>query len=555
MLLFGAYDQDFNFIPYNLPTNLGPASDEANALRTQTLGEPSFAYLQEIDVNDLFTDATLQGINAEVNYQGDSYLVTFIPAWRKTEQASGFVSPGFNVGSWQDDAEQLSLELRISGELSDAFEYIGGLYYFDEDISGNNTLNQEYILPLEDYTTTNRSDAIFGEMTYHLNGEHRFILGARYTKDDKKMQGQLVNFISFCGGAGASSITPPDSFAQGCHIPGNLPNFPTLDNQEEVYQYLIQNGFISNVPTTEAPVNVIPLNNGIGQVLQTTEVADSSFSDDAITYKLSYEWDITLDSMIYFGFSTGYRAGGLEPGKSGSYDSEKIDAFTFGSNNLFLDGDLQLNFEAFHWEYEDQQINYFTVDQNGVLDRTTQNVGATSIQGFDIDAFWRASDDLTFTFKLAYLSTEYDDLVFVTSPPRNNINCPFEVTGTTTDGTPEMTFNCSGRQALFSPKWATHIGFEYTVPVGSYELVFSADSRWQDEQQSGFFYLEHEVIEAYSTTNMNVDLRGEDWTLGVYAHNIEDENRISMTQTPLVGITMAQYNVDMTYGARFTYNF
>ncbi len=552
----GSYDPDFNYISANIGPNEGPGSDSPNELRRTVLAAPGFGFLEGVNSDDLYIDATLKGVNAELTYSADDYTLTFIPAWRKTEQDSTFVGPGFNLGWWQDSAEQLSAELRVAGEFSDDIDYIVGAYIFDEELKGNNTFNQEFILPLEEYVSNNESQAIFGEITYYINDEHRLIIGGRYTNDDKTMQGVSNTFITFCGGLPPDLIVPPGSFEQGCATPGNLPHFPTFDTVEQANQFLIDNGWATNfIPIP--PGFLIPLDNGVGQILHSISEADASFSDSKFTYKLSYEWDVTPDSLMYLSYSTGYRAGGLQPGAESPYESETINAWTLGSKNVFLDDSLQLNFEAFYWEYEDQQITYFNLDDNNVLDNTTENVGQTTNKGFDVDLLWKVAENTHVSAKLEYLKAEYEDLFFYTSPPRDNINCPSTETGTLPDGTPLLEFNCSGSTPAFSPEWSYQLGIEHTLVFDSVNVVFALDTRWQDDQNSNFFNLAHEVIDAYSTTNVNISIEESDgiWSVDFYAHNLEDEYRVASTESPLLGIAMAQYNIDMTYGARFTYNF
>lgn len=552
----GAYDPDFNYIPSGLDVTEGPASEASNAYRNGVLSAPGFGFLNSIDSDELYTDATLKGLNAELIYRGEDFTMTFIPAWRKSEQDSRFVGPGFNYGWWQNSAEQRSAELRFAGMIGDNIDYIAGLYYFDEDLTGNNTFNQEFVLPFQDYTSSGTSKAIFGELTYHINDEMRLIGGARFTKDEKELTGEMNNFITFCGGLPPALITPPASFEQGCHIEGNLPHYPTLDTPAEASQWLVDNGWASNFIEIP-PGYLIPLDNGVGQILNAINVTDTSYSDSEPTFKISYEWDITNDSMLYMTLATGYRSGGLQPATNEPYESEFIKAYTLGANNIFLDGSLQLNVEAFYWDYEDQQISYFNVNDQNVLENTTTNVGASTNKGFDVDALWRATENTTITAKVQYLKATYDDLKFTTSPPRHNINCPMEVVGALDDGTPVMEFDCSGSQSIYSPEWSYQLGVEHVVPFNTMNLVLALDTRWQDDQVSGFNNLAHENIKAYSTTNVNVTLEDTDgdWTVGLFAHNLENKHRLTSTQSPLLGVAMGQYGLDMTYGIRATVNF
>ncbi|WP_296051222.1 hypothetical protein [uncultured Alteromonas sp.] len=132
-----------------------------------------------------------------------------------------------------------------------------------------------------------------------------------------------------------------------------------------------------------------------------------------------------------------------------------------------------------------------------------------------------------------------------------------EVVGALDDGTPVMEFDCSGSQSIYSPEWSYQLGVEHVVPFNTMNLVLALDTRWQDDQVSGFNNLAHENIKAYSTTNVNVTLEDTDgdWTVGLFAHNLENKHRLTSTQSPLLGVAMGQYGLDMTYGIRATVNF
>jgi iron complex outermembrane receptor protein len=91
-----------DFTPSGLSKNTGPTDPGANAIRTGVLHTPSFAFFTPIQQDDLYQDISWTGFMAEVNYQTDLGTLTFIPAYRESEQDYQFAGPGFapakNVG-------------------------------------------------------------------------------------------------------------------------------------------------------------------------------------------------------------------------------------------------------------------------------------------------------------------------------------------------------------------------------------------------------------------------------------------------------------------------
>jgi len=140
----------------NLDLSEGSGTALSQEFRGTVLSAPGFGFLSDIQ-DEPYTDASLWGIHAEIIKEFDAGVLTVIPAYREVEQDSIFSGPGFNSGWWQNEAQQSSIEMRFAGEQVGAFDYILGGIYFDEDVKGNNTFNQEFVLPLQDYTLNNKS--------------------------------------------------------------------------------------------------------------------------------------------------------------------------------------------------------------------------------------------------------------------------------------------------------------------------------------------------------------------------------------------------------------
>ncbi|MCP5144957.1 MAG: TonB-dependent receptor [Gammaproteobacteria bacterium] len=545
----------YTFVPSGLAPGEGTDTAAGNAYRNSILAAPGFGFLGDVQ-DEWYVDGKIVGINAEINYDTAIGQFTLIPAWREIKQDSMFNGPGFNSGWWQEDMKQTSVELRLAGETGSIVDYLVGGFYFTEDITGNNTFNQEFVLPLQEYKQDTTSWALFTQLTWNFSDTVRLITGARYTDDHKEMDGSIDNFITFCGGPPPGLITPPQSFTQGCQIPGNLPHFPTLDTVAQAEAFLRDNGWATVFNQVAPGVTIIPLNNGIATILHASNPNLNTYDKNKMTYRLSLEWDVADDSLVYGSFETGYRSGGFQLASVGLYQPEYLDAFTLGTKNRFLDGRLQLNAEIFYWDYKDQQISYFTLSEAGVLENLTDNVGKATSKGVDIDLLWLATDRTLLSAKVQYLDATYDDLHFVTSPPRDNINCPFNITGTN-NGTPVLDFDCSNNPAIYSPKWVVKLGIEHTFDLGRYDLTASADTTWTDDQVTGFNNLAHEVINDHTRTNLGLTLSAPDnrWSVNAYIRNLEDKRRVLATQAPLLGMAMTQFGAPMTYGIGVNYNF
>ncbi|MDE2435565.1 MAG: TonB-dependent receptor [Sphingomonadales bacterium] len=562
----GAYrpgPSGFTFIPATgLDSSEGLGTATANAFRTTNLGAPGFGFLAPMNTTP-YIRYTYWGVNAELNAETGIGKLTVIPAYRESDGSSSFSGPAFNTAYAKENDKQFSLETRLSGKTG-MVDYVVGGFYFNEKVKNVGEYNQEFVLPIQSYDHKTESWAAFGQLTAHLGDKFRLIGGARYTHDNKSIDGIINNFITFCGGI--PPVTPPASFGVGtlpggCANPGALPRYPNFTTTTDTVAWLIANGWIASGSTDAAHPQVYPLLSGAGVILKTYNPVVASGTYSRVTWKASAEYDVGPQNLLYATVETGYRAGGFQLAEGRpSYKPEYITAYSVGSKNRFLNNKVQLNLEAFLWKYRDQQITYFTVDSSGTLINSNENAGRLTIKGVDADLIVKPTRTTTLNAKVQYLDSQYDNLHLTTAPPRNNIACPMTLTGQLlSDGvTPIMDFNCSGKPGLFSPKWTVNLGAEQVVPVsGAMELVGSVNTSWRDAQWGGFEYLAFEHIPAYWTTDLNLALRSSNggWSIGAFVYNLEDKRRIARPQSSPIGLAMANYTAPRTYGLRLSAEF
>ena len=550
----------YTFIPSGLGVDEGFGSAAANAYRTTVLGAPGFGFLAPLNATPKL-DATYWGLNAEVNVTTGLGKLTIIPAYRESKDRSTFNAPAFNTARTNEDIKQFSLETRLAGQTG-ALDYVLGGYYFNEKIHAANEYNQEFVLPIQHYDHKTESWALFGQLTAHLGDKFRLIGGARYTHDNKSIDGLINNFITFCGGI--PPVTPPASFGVGglpggCANPGALPRYPNFLSVNDTISWLVSNGWIPAGSTAQPNDQVFPVMSGAGLILKTHFPVVDKGTYSRVTWKASAEYDIGATNLLYATVESGYRAGGFQLAEGRpSYKPEYITAYSIGSKNRFLDNKLQVNFEAFLWKYKDQQITYFTVDNSGTLINSNENAGRATIKGFDLDVIAKPASNTTLSAKVQYLDTKYDDLHLFTAAPRDNFSCPFTLTGATAGGAPVKDFNCSGNPLLFSPKWTVNLGAEQIVPLGSdLELVGSVNTAWRDSQWGAFEYLAFERIPGYWSTDLNLTLRNPNggWSVSGYVLNLEDKRHNLAPQSSPIGIAVGHYSAPLTYGVRVSASF
>ncbi|MFK8043084.1 TonB-dependent receptor, partial [Congregibacter sp.] len=552
-----------DFTPSGIPISTGPTDPRANELRTSVLHTPSFAPFQPIDPNDLFQDISWTGFMAEINYQTDVGTLTFLPSYRESEQDYQFAGPGFAPAKTEEENNQTSFELRFATDLDGPLNGILGAFYIDEEISTSTVFAQNYASPIQNYDNGGDSWAIFGQGTFELTETFRLNAGVRYTEDSKFADGISDTFVTFCGGAPFSGnfLTPPASFGNGC-ASGAMPAHPVTNDRDEFIQYFVDNGLIA--PDSEAdipgrgrpPFYDLTIPGGISPVLGTiVNVGDGELSSELdyseTTYRLGVEWDWADDNLLYATFETGYRAGGVDLSTaSPTYDPEYIDAFTIGSKNRFFDNTLQLNAELFLWEYDGQQVTYFTT-----LDSASAfpiaNADAT-IQGLDLDMIWAATSNTTIGLSMQFLDATYDELTLVSDPGRGRFGCASDGV---TNGI--ETYSCAGNEMLYSPEFGADLNLNHIVNMGNYDLSLTAVVSHRSEQQTNFLFLDETESDAYTMLNFDATLFADDagWSVSAFVRNATDERFSMNTNVSNRGLAYAIYSPPRTYGLRLAANF
>ncbi len=554
-----------DFIPSGLAINSGPTDAAANALRGSVLHAPSFAFYQPIDTDDLYQDISFTGWMAEINYQVDSGTFTVIPAYRESDQDYTFVGPGFSPAKTNEQNDQVSLEARFATELDGPLNGIVGVFYIDEEIKTSTVFAQNYSSPIQNYTNGGDSWAIFGQGTFEVSDTFRLNAGLRYTEDNKFADGISDTFVTFCGGSPASPFftTPPASFANGCQIPGNIPLHPITSDRDAFIADLVARGEIApgSVATIPIPGLLTPaypllraggITPNQGAIVNVGEGSlQSNLSYSEWTYRIGAELDWGDGNLLYAGFETGYRAGGVDLSAAApTYEPEYIDAFTIGSKNRFLDNTLQVNAELFFWQYDDQQVTYFTTLQGA---SAFPIAGADStIQGLDVDVIWAATDNTTIYGNFQLLDATYDDLNLISDPAQGRFGCAS--TGVTAG---VESYNCSGQSLLYSPDFGVDFGINHIINLSDYDLSLNADAAYRDEQATNFLFLPDTVADSYVTLNLEAMLTPADaaWALSVYVRNVTDERFLANTNVNNRGLTYGIFNPPQHYGARLRFDF
>ena len=454
---------------------------------------------------DGFLDNEFIGVSATIVGDMGFGTLTVIPAYRRSDVKFRTYLPGF-AGDVTDLAEQMSLEVRLASNEDQPLRYVLGAFYFGEDQVTENFFRQGNISTTRfNPRLETESIAVFGQLTFDLTDALRLVAGGRYTKEDKSQ------FTSTAAGGLPGPVLPPLS----------------------------------------APFT-----------------GDLSF--EKFTWKAGVEWDAGPQSLVYANVATGFKSGGFFVAQppNNTFAPETLTAYTVGAKNRFFDNKLQLNIEAFYWDYKDQQITFVGGVRTGAglfaQGSTTVNAGKSRIYGVEFEAKFAPSRNDLFNLNVQYLNGKYNSLTTANFSPTG---APV-TTGCTTlgsrlanpgvNGARFFDIDCSGRPTVNSPKWAVNLGYERTFELtGDLNLIFGArgniessrflNSNYRPEERQGSFAM----ADAYATLES-----AGGWSVTGFINNITDEEVLARAGTrPILDFPVGTLRPPRTYGVRVGFNF
>lgn len=486
---------------------LSGSSDLSNGILA---GTPPIGFLVAPIGTDTFRDNSFWNVSAELNWDFGPATLTVIPAYRDADISERNYPAGLRNTIPEATSEQTTLEVRLANA-SDQLKWVVGGYYYNEDQEAEQQIFQGILQDnIISYTPDSESYAVFGEATFSVTDQLRLIAGARYTEEDKSVEGTIF----------------------------------------------------TNSPVAAPPGAPLPF-------LLEAFGGDESFSDT--NWKAGLEYDLTPDNMLFLTAGTGFKAGGFNQtiAPMDTYDPEELTAYELGSRNRFADGRVQLNVEIFYWDYEDQQVGLVVFDPAGNINFVTDNAGQATIQGANADLVAAITDNDRVELFVEYNDTEYDEFTYETAhsifgaPIFNpaSTSCPVSAPFPGPNfGTLLVTVDCSGRELPRAPQWVASAAYEHTFRFGNgSSLGARLSGHYTDARWLNFEYVAPERVD--SNTVYNFDLTfvspGGNWAVAGFAHNIGDEAVYTGGgeqgfAPPLVYATIGP---PQTYGVRLQYSF
>ena len=319
---------------------------------------------------DDFTDRETKAGSLEINYDfGNGYTLTSLTGlqtydssnWRDIDMTPLDI---LQTTSGPDSQDQFSQELRIASPVMERFDWIAGVYYFEQEADTTFTASIGSLLtggPPTPFFLVGLGESkteawsAYGHLNYRLSEQLTATLGLRYTSEDKD---------------GLLDQSPVPSFG----IP-------------EAY---LQDSASDNEPSVIARLSYRPNDN----------------------------W------LVYGSFSTGYKASGynIQPSAPEGFkaDPEFLDSWEVGAKAEY--NNVRFSASAFINDYTDLQVSRFESPPGGGLPvQIFGNAGKMDASGVELQLTWVPVENLSLGLAYGYLNAEYKEFSVATQDWTGNV--------------------------------------------------------------------------------------------------------------------------------------
>lgn len=390
-------------------------------------GDGSDPYEVGANLSPNQTEQDIWGITVDTTYETDAGTFTFIFNHRDVEEDITTDTDGYNWDVFSStrlqDFESTQAELRFTTTFNDNIDFLGGLYYLQDEYAvqqflwifldsalfGGGGFTRDN--PLVSWGTNEQERYTvsgYAQIDWHFTDKWTLNLGGRYSYEKKHdVLGMAIN----------DSNCPP-----------------------------------GQTPAT-APCNGVPFSGS-----DPTDVTDfdpsvrfGPVSEDWNTFspRVGLEYRVNEEVMLFGFWQRAFKSGGFVnnagtlPVFSTPYDDEQVDNIEFGIRSDLWDNRLRLNANIFFAEYEDLQRGVIRAAPTSTGQETfTDNAAGAESQGIEVSFSLVPAPGWSINGNIGYLDIEYKDFIA-------------DLTG---DG---IETDNSDLDLVRAPKWDMSIGASY----------------------------------------------------------------------------------------------
>jgi iron complex outermembrane receptor protein len=487
-------------------------------------GQPIEAQLNYVTNKDLEEFRTFDYLTSslELSYQLGENTLTSITGYYDQDAAHRLDFDHSDVPSaiavsrfsaiQNDDADQVSQELRLSSPGGETLDWVVGLYYQKESIDFATYAQPAFSPPAPGGVmsgTVGEQEAttisIFGALTYNITDRLIASLGLRYLEVDKDMTRSRT---------GAGPI----------------------------------------------PAGGIPVRELFTPFAPTVFESKSQTADDILP-SLDIQYEFSDDLNLYAKFAQGFKAGAfsLQNSPPGvlvnfieSVTPETVDAFEIGIKGSLLEQRLKFGVALFRSDYKDLQVSTRIEPPAGSTAGIfvgIANAAESETQGLELDFRAQLNDRLSLSGDLAFLDATYSSFP----------DAPCYETQTAAQGCVAGLQDVSGKPREFAPDFAGNLTVTFEQPIGDYVLTIASNVTHSD----GYFLQADldplHVQSSYTKLNLRAALTPDSgkWELAFVGRNLTDKLTVNFCSDLPAGPGMFVCAPDLpaTYAIQGRFNF
>jgi iron complex outermembrane receptor protein len=313
--------------------------------------------------------------------------VTGYSSYDSTQNLNASATPqdelGFQLG---EKYHQFSQEFRVTSPAGQPVEYLGGIYFQTDHTDGDpGALTYFFLtptiqsipsfaaltpyLPLAESPSFVQSEqvySIFGSLTWHITDALRLNAGLRETWDRKDAS------LSAFYGTGTQQF-------------GSIVPFP------------------ANLQSVLGPL--------AGSLLGAVNDSSDTQTYKALMPSAGLQYDLTANSMAYFTYANGFKAGVPVTAFAGIVSPpllpEHVNSYEFGVKNELFGRRVLLNFDVFRSNYRDLQVSSTQFTPTGAALSVITNAASSLSEGAEFEGKWIVTENFRLDSSVTYLDSRY----------------------------------------------------------------------------------------------------------------------------------------------------
>ncbi len=527
-----------------------------------------------------------QGLSVQIDHEfSDALSLVSISAYRSFDSLdiidTDFSNADLLTATNDASQQSFSQELRLH-YTTDKARTIAGLYYFSQnlDLDFNTTTQSQFdaffavlgaeLLPLAQgidqlsarsggliapsaapapgntafaHSANQEQDsyALFLQTDWLLSDKLTLTTGLRQTWEDKSIEGQFTE--------------------QGPGI-NNLPQDPRLWPNPTVAVGALQDIGLAlatgNFPSAEALAGIAPFQQagwgyfflGSAAVLPRPPL-NEELNDNQLTGTLKLAYAIDKDSLVYGGFSTGYKAGGTNTDRiltslDPIFEAEKAQSWEIGYKLEVPHMNLRVNTAAHYSQIKDFQATTFTGTGFNL-----QNAGDISVKGLELEALWQATENTQITLAAAHTNATFDTFERGTCWVAYTWHTGIDDTGRSSPTTPYC--DRSSDRLGFEPENTLAISVNQDFVLANQSMRLSIDYQYTGDLMLDDSNDPYKQSESYSLVNARLLVPIEQWDaeITLWSRNLLNEEYVARNgfDVPVqAGKIMAYPGAPRSYG-------